>query len=276
MEQKKEDIYLSPIDSYSLYKLFYEVSQLLEKNGIVYWITAGTFLGAVRSGGIIKWDDDIDITIPHEYKDKLYKLFKDNHKLRIYNGNKYKTHDKISYRNNKKFFIDVFYVKKTRINGKYIFEHNNNGCKKKWPNEYFDLNDLFPLRKYKFGAYEVYGPNKYSKFMERNFSKKWNKEAVISHSHSKNLKKPIIFTMKPEDYEPAKPFFVPNGSEKLDIYESMYEKPINLVNSEYVDNTICKVQRNKKTIIIFYNIFIFLVILIFLIIILSLVYSFTK
>ena len=58
MEQKKEDIYLSPEDSYAIYKLFYKVSQLLEKNGIVYWITAGTFLGAVRSGGIIKWDDD--------------------------------------------------------------------------------------------------------------------------------------------------------------------------------------------------------------------------
>ncbi len=75
MNQKKEDIYISPEDSYSLYKLFYEASQLLEKNGIVYWIIGGTFLGAVRSGGIIKWDDDIDIMIPSEYKDKLYKLF---------------------------------------------------------------------------------------------------------------------------------------------------------------------------------------------------------
>jgi phosphorylcholine metabolism protein LicD len=78
-----------------------------------------------------------------------------------------------------------------------------------WPNEYFYLDKLFPLRKYKFGAYEVYGPKEYQDFMERNFSKKWNKEAVISHSHSKNLKKPIVVIMKPEDYEPAKPFFIP-------------------------------------------------------------------
>jgi phosphorylcholine metabolism protein LicD len=276
MEQKKEDIYLSPEDSYYLYKLFYEASQLLEKNGIIYWITAGTFLGAVRSGGIIKWDDDIDITIPIEYKDKLYKLFENNKTFYIYSSNIYKTHDKISYRNNKKFFIDVFYGKKTRINGKYRFEHNNNGCKKKWPNEYFYLDELFPLRKYKFGVYEVYGPKKYSEFMERNFSKKWNTEAVISHSHSKNLKKPIVFTMKPEDYEPAKPFFVPNGNKKLDIYELMYEKTINLVNSEYVDNTIWKDQRKKKIKIIFLNNFVFFSVLIFLIIILSLIYSFTK
>ena len=67
--------------SYNLYKLFYEASQLLEKNGIVYWIIGGTFLGAVRSGGIIKWDDDIDIMIPIDYKDKLNKLFKNNDKI---------------------------------------------------------------------------------------------------------------------------------------------------------------------------------------------------
>jgi len=207
MEQKKEDIYLSPEDSYGLYKLFYEVSQLLEKNGIVYWITAGTFLGAVRSGGIIKWDDDIDIMIPVEYKDKLYKLFENNKTFYIYKNNKYC--DKILYQNNDKLFIDVFYGSSNLVNGKIVIDHNNFWCILAWPNEYFYLDKLFPLRKYKFGVYEVYGPKEYQDFMERNFSKKWNKEAVISHSHSKKLKKPIIFTMKSEDYEPAKPFFVP-------------------------------------------------------------------
>jgi phosphorylcholine metabolism protein LicD len=123
MEQKKEYIYLSPIDSYSLYKLFYEVSQLLEKNGIVYWITAGTFLGAVRSGGIIKWDDDIDITIPLEYKDKLYKLFENNDKIVIKNNIKYC--NKIKYRNTDKYFIDVFYGNTTLHNGKIVIDHNN-------------------------------------------------------------------------------------------------------------------------------------------------------
>lgn len=209
MEQKKEDIYLSPEDSYNLYKLFYEVSQILEKNGIVYWITAGTFLGAVRSGGIIKWDDDIDIMIPVDYKDKLYKLFRNNDKLLVYSNIMCLTHDKISYKDNNDFFIDVFYGKPNLLNRTIVFDHNNFICNYLWPNEYFYLDELFPLRKYNFGAYEVYGPNKYNKFMERNFSKSWNKEAVISHSHKKKLNKKIVFMMKPEDYEPAKPFFIP-------------------------------------------------------------------
>jgi lipopolysaccharide cholinephosphotransferase len=209
MEQKKEDIYISPENSYGLYKLFYEVSQLLEKNNIIYWITAGTFLGAVRSGGIIKWDDDIDIMIPVEYKNKLYKLFKNNNIFYVYSNIMCITHDKISYQNNDKLFIDVFYGTPNLLNEKIVFDHHNFICNYLWPNEYFYLDNLFPLKKYKFGAYEVYGPNKHQDFMERNFSKKWNKEAVISHSHSKELKKKIIFMMKPEDYEPAKPFFVP-------------------------------------------------------------------
>lgn len=52
-----------------------DVHRFCEANGIRYFLSSGTLIGAVRHGGYIPWDDDIDIYMPRQD----YELFLDTY-----------------------------------------------------------------------------------------------------------------------------------------------------------------------------------------------------
>lgn len=47
------------------------------ENGLTYYIVGGSMLGAVRHGGFIPWDDDIDVVLPRPDYDRLLSMFKE-------------------------------------------------------------------------------------------------------------------------------------------------------------------------------------------------------
>ncbi len=55
-----------------------DIDVLCRKYDITYWIDGGTTLGAVRNGGFIPWDDDLDFCFPVEDFHKLRKAIKED------------------------------------------------------------------------------------------------------------------------------------------------------------------------------------------------------
>lgn len=81
------------------------IDEICKKNNIKYWLSSGTLLGAVRHGGFIPWDDDLDI----EMLRKDYKRF-----INVIADSKSKQFILQSHANDRRYFLPFIKLRDTK------------------------------------------------------------------------------------------------------------------------------------------------------------------
>ena len=116
--------------------------RVCEENNLTYFGFAGTGIGALRHGGFIPWDDDIDVAMPRKDYQKLIDIFKktmtdkytvltaedyDDFPIMnthiIINGSAFITSEEKKLRYPKGIFLDIFPLDNTYSDEKRLKKH---------------------------------------------------------------------------------------------------------------------------------------------------------
>ena len=182
------------------------------KHNIKYTVEGGTEMGAIRHGGLIPWDDDVDLVV-FENDDKVGAIIKKEIGL-------HHVEDKFGWvpyigditilpaLTSNYINTDLFpnLVKCSKMyKGKPFYTYNFKGdCGRIWNNWYFEYNEIYPLRKCKFGPLELFCKNDVSKLYNRFYGKDWM-DVGYTENHSFNDGRNKKIKLTPELRKPALP-----------------------------------------------------------------------
>jgi lipopolysaccharide cholinephosphotransferase len=177
-----------------LYRLLEIFMEIAENNRISFWLCEGSFLGAVRHGGMIPWDDDIDIQFFYENENTLWKLKESFHKhgcdlTRWWGGYKcfFLNGQPVRRHNHRYPFLDLFPSKRTG-GGKIVYARFL--ARLVWRHIFLYEAEAMPLVKRTFGPLSVCCPKEHDGYFNRSYGPDWDSVAYISynHEHERSIK----------------------------------------------------------------------------------------
>eukprot|EP00116_Pleurobrachia_bachei_P004097 sb/3464359/ len=188
--EEVQSYFISDSQSTELYELLDCVHQIFQHFGITYWLTGGSMIGLKRHGGIIPWDDDIDVCCFWSDRDKILstevaETFQANGTfieedssfdidsqtlLKVFRNfapSKAKKCGKVPYP-----FLDIFFVLPPDNLDMVLFmsgEYNHR----------IYVDELYPLQEVKFGPVKAMVPHNGLPQLERGYGKDWTQFGQI-------------------------------------------------------------------------------------------------
>lgn len=199
-----------------LLEMLDEVDRLCSKHGLSYWLDSGTALGAVRHGGFIPWDDDVDIGMMREDYDKFIEI-----------ARKEMSSDYVIQDNDSEPEYQSFHIKIRKLNTIYPQSYNA-----KYKYRGFML-DIFPFDNAPDDSEKT--KKKFRKFQKYRALCDMAARRVLSRSPIKRLVQRVIK-------------IVPNS-----VYRKRYECMCQQYNSTTTDYVIPHTYKMQRSRIVIFN-----------------------
>jgi len=198
-----------------VYALGRTISDLFDKFGLFYWTTGGTTLGIVRHGGLIPWDDDLDLCIRQQDENKLVDLSSELEKAGLslkrsqpYAWKIYNLVDSVPVNNlncsHRYPFCDIFVMRKARD----WFELSDRSGRNAWPQERYSTDQVACTELRQFGNYLLRCPASPEAYLDQTYGGNWRDVGsthFFDHRSGGNLRS-TQFDITRDMFIPALPF----------------------------------------------------------------------
>ena len=184
------DVYHNRNKQVAVLRIQRKLTALLEAAGCEAWIAYGTLLGHQRHGGIIPWDDDIDLAVRRSDLRSLWerrnefrgfgielRAYWDEEMIKVFEEGS-------SCDPRKDACVDLFSCRRRVMsrNGevRWQIEHPL------FNQDYFVDSQVFPLRRESLqGVVPVMVPRNPDDFLNRNFGRDWRRKLYVRPTHNK-------------------------------------------------------------------------------------------
>lgn len=190
----------------TLYQLMYDFDFYCQLFKVPYFATGGTLLGAIRHGGLMQWDDDLDVIVLKDQLEGLDNVFtimeqlgyvvEDRRTVKAWKWDGFKV--KAIQASGKSYDLDIFI--RHKLPGDSYKSCSSNVC----GSYLLKKKDIFPLRRVKFGGFFINVINSFQYQLDEKFGKEWS-SIVSKYNHSENLPKSMGL-LQQKDFLPLGPF----------------------------------------------------------------------